>query len=239
LLGRAKLRLAKRLGSGATAGEGVQNMMCAVQGGAALIAVAGGGVGLGRDLRTPRSGAGQLARADTADLARADRWPALPRDAAITDVGGGTSSLALALLRAGYTDITVADISSSSIQRAKPRLGDGADRMTWVQADGRSHDFGRRYELWHDRAVFHFMVDPADRECYLNVLRRTLRAGGHAILPTFGPNGPTGCSGLPVDRYDASKLSQVLAPDFEAVSSRLYDHQTPPTGPPRTSRTRN
>jgi 2-polyprenyl-3-methyl-5-hydroxy-6-metoxy-1,4-benzoquinol methylase len=151
----------------------------------------------------------------------------LARDAAIIDVGGGTSSLAQALLQAGYTEITVADISSSSIQRATAQLGDDASRITWVQADVRSHDFGRRYELWHDRAVLHFMVDPADRDCYLSVLRRTLRADGHAILATFGPDGPTSCSGLPVDRYDASQLARVLAPDFEVVSSRLHDHQTP------------
>jgi len=152
---------------------------------------------------------------------------ALPRDAGIIDVGGGTSSLAQALLEAGYADITVADISSSSIQRAKAHVGDDAQRIGWVQADVRSHDFGRRYDLWHDRAVFHFMVDPADRDRYLNVLRCTLRVGGHAILATFGPDGPTRCSGLPVDRYDASKPSQILAPDFVAVSSRLYDHETP------------
>jgi hypothetical protein len=94
-------------------------------------------------------------------------------------------------------------------------------------ADIRTHGFDRRYDLWHDRAVFHFMVSPADREGYLEVLRRTLRPGGHLILATFGPQGPTQCSGLPVERYSADALQQVLGEDFELVSSSLATHHTP------------
>jgi SAM-dependent methyltransferase len=148
------------------------------------------------------------------------------RDAAILDVGGGASSLAGRLLDAGYTDVTVADISSAALDRARAALGPDADRVTWVEADVRDHDFGRRFDLWHDRAVLHFMVEPADRDGYLEVLRRTLRLGGHLILATFGPEGPTRCSGLPVSRYGAPALAEVL-PEFELLSSRIEVHHTP------------
>jgi ubiquinone/menaquinone biosynthesis C-methylase UbiE len=147
-------------------------------------------------------------------------------DAAILDVGGGTSSLAVRLLDAGYTDITVADISSAALDRARAALGTDADRVTWVQADVRDHDFGRPFDLWHDRAVLHFMVDDADRDGYLEVLRRTLRPDGHLIVATFGPEGPTRCSGLPVSRYGAPALAELL-PEFELLSSRLEVHHTP------------
>jgi ubiquinone/menaquinone biosynthesis C-methylase UbiE len=109
----------------------------------------------------------------------------LGRNVAIFDVGGGTSGLACALLRGGYSDITVADISAVSQQAAGATLGAGSERVRWVQADVRVHGFGRRYDLWHDRAVFHFMVSTADRDAYLEALRRALRPGGHAVLATF------------------------------------------------------
>ncbi len=149
------------------------------------------------------------------------------RNAAILDVGGGASGLAAALLRDGYSDITVADISATSIQRAKTQLGDDAERVQWIQADVRRHDFRRRYDLWHDRAVLHFMVNPADRDGYLEVLRRTLRPGGHAIFATFGPDGPTHCSGLPIHRYDAPELTRLLGDEFHTLACRLHEHHTP------------
>src|SRR5918995_5202074 len=109
------------------------------------------------------------------------------RDAAILDVGGGASRLAGRLLDAGYTDITVADISGRALDRARAALGEDADRVAWVEADIRDHDFGRGFDLWHERAVLHFMVADADRSGYLEVLRRTLRPAGHVIVATFGP----------------------------------------------------
>jgi SAM-dependent methyltransferase len=95
-------------------------------------------------------------------------------------------------------DLTVADISATALAHAKAELAGDAAKVCWVEADVRTHNFGRLYDLWHDRAVFHFMVSPADRTGYLNVLYRTLRPGGHLIIATFGPQGPTQCSGLPV-----------------------------------------
>jgi hypothetical protein len=94
------------------------------------------------------------------------------------------------------------------------------DAATWVVADARAHEFGRHFHLWHDRALFHFMFDRVDRDGCLGVLEQTLRPGGTVILATFGPEGPTQCSGLPVNRYDAESISQVLGADYELLSSR-------------------
>jgi ubiquinone/menaquinone biosynthesis C-methylase UbiE len=152
------------------------------------------------------------------------------RDAPIVDVGGGASGLAAALQAEGYTDITVADISAAPLQEAEAALGARAERVRWVRADVRSHDFGRRYALWHDRAVFHFMVTTADCDAYLDTLRRTLAPGGHAIFATFGPAGPTQCSGLPTRRYDTLELTRLLGADFHTVASRLHEHTTPRRG---------
>lgn len=150
----------------------------------------------------------------------------LPRDAAILDVGGGASSLADRLAANGYTDITVADISSTALDyaRAKASVTDG---ITWIQADIRTHEFARHYDLWHDRAVFHFMVAQHDRDAYLDVLCRTLSPAGHLMLATFGPEGPEQCSGLPVARYDASGLAAVLGGEFTQLWSVLDTHRTP------------
>jgi SAM-dependent methyltransferase len=148
-------------------------------------------------------------------------------DAGILDVGGGASSLAAHLLDMGYEDITVADISPTALAHAEAELGGSAERVAWVVADIRTHGFDRRYDLWHDRAVFHFMVSPADRASYLDVLRRTLRPGGDLILATFGLQGPTQCSGLPVERYSAEALQQVLGEDFQLLSSSLATHYIP------------
>lgn len=148
-------------------------------------------------------------------------------DAAIIDVGGGASRLAAELVQAGFSAVTVADISAEALERAKADLGESAGRVTWVEADVRSHDFGCTFDLWHDRAAFHFMVESSDRSDYLKSLRRALRPGGHLILATFGPDGPTTCSGLPVSRHSATSLSETLGSEFELLSSRLKDHRTP------------
>jgi SAM-dependent methyltransferase len=147
--------------------------------------------------------------------------------AAVLDVGGGTSKLAGMLLAAGYTDLTVADISPAALARTRADLGETAQQITWVKADVRSHDFARVFDLWHDRAVLHFMVKDADRDAYLSVLRRTLGPVGHLILATFGPDGPTRCSGLPVLRYAADDLGEILGTEFELISTLSHSHQTP------------
>ena len=112
---------------------------------------------------------------------------ALPMDAAIVDVGGGASRLAAELVGIGHSDVTVVDIAPEALERARADLGEGAANVTWVEADIRAHKVDRGFDLWHDRALFHFQVSPPDRDGYLDVLRRTLKPGGHLIVATFGP----------------------------------------------------
>jgi SAM-dependent methyltransferase len=152
---------------------------------------------------------------------------ALSKNAAIVDVGGGASALALELLRRGYDDVTVADISEAALEQARRGFANDSERVKWVITDVRSHSFGRRFALWHDRAVFHFLVDEDDRDRYREVLRRSLDPDGHAVIATFGPDGPTTCSGLPVARYDARGLAEALAPVAELASDHLEVHETP------------
>jgi 2-polyprenyl-3-methyl-5-hydroxy-6-metoxy-1,4-benzoquinol methylase len=156
-------------------------------------------------------------------IARAD----LPLDAAILDAGGGASTLAGELTARGYADVTVADISTAALERARAELGPDAEQIAWLAADLRTHTFDRSYDLWHDRAVFHFMVDDADRDAYLTTLRTAISPGGHLMLATFGPNGPTQCSNLPVRRYSATDLATLLDDAFELEDSQLVDHPTP------------
>lgn len=158
------------------------------------------------------------------DLVRAT---GLPPEAGIIDVGGGASALAEHLLKAGCTDLTVADISAVALEEARGRLGGPGEEIEWILADVRDHDFARQYDLWHDRALFHFMVEPEDREAYLRTLARTLRPGGHLVLATFGPQGPEQCSGLPVARYDDDGLAQTLGAELVLRSSSLVLHHTP------------
>jgi len=151
----------------------------------------------------------------------------LPRDAAVIDVGGGASRLAAELLDRGFSDVTVADISSTALAAARAELGERSEAIDWVLADVRSHDFGRDFDLWHDRATFHFMVAAADRSAYLTTLRASLRPGGFVALATFGPDGPTECSGLPVRRYGPAELTAALGAGFELLTSELFVHRTP------------
>ena len=148
-------------------------------------------------------------------------------EASILDVGGGASHLARELHGRGHRDITVADISSAALEAARGEIPANATGVSFVQADVRDHDFGRQFDLWHDRAVFHFMVEPADRDAYLATMVRTLRSDGYLILATFGPEGPKQCSGLPVSRYDAEGLARLLGEDFRPLASELHVHGTP------------
>jgi SAM-dependent methyltransferase len=151
----------------------------------------------------------------------------LDRAAPVLDVGGGASRLAGELLGRGFTDLTVADISAGALERARDELGPRADEVDWEVADVRDHDFGRQYELWHDRAVFHFMVDAADAGAYTDAARRAIASGGHAVVATFGPDGPTSCSGLSVSRYSAEEIAVAFGSGFELVASREVEHHTP------------
>ena len=154
-------------------------------------------------------------------------WAGLANDAAILDVGGGASRLASELAELGYEDITVADLSSHALSQSP----DKREAIRRVCADVRSHDFGRQFDLWHDRAVFHFMVSSEDQEAYLSTLMRTLRSPGHLVIATFGPDGPERCSGLPVKRYGTDELASRLGGAFSIASTKVVEHITPSGNP--------
>jgi trans-aconitate methyltransferase len=156
----------------------------------------------------------------------------LPANSSLIDVGGGASTLVDALL--GRYDMTVLDISSAALQQAQDRLGMNADRVTWLAADiTRAFVPTQRYDLWHDRAVFHFLINPDDRSSYLTALRGALKPGGFVLLATFAPDGPIKCSGLAVRRYDAKQMLEVLGEDFQLLEERLETHVTPSGGEQR------
>ncbi len=146
---------------------------------------------------------------------------------AILDVGGGASRLVDHLVAEGYADVTVLDLSAAALVAAQARLGAAAERVAWIAADVTTWTPPRAFDVWHDRAAFHFLVDPADQAAYRVRLRRALRRGGGAILATFAPDGPERCSGLPVKRWDAAGLAEFLGPDFVLIEARRHEHVTP------------
>lgn len=151
----------------------------------------------------------------------------LTGDPSLIDVGGGDARLVDALLDRGMDRVTVLDISAAAIARARARLGTRAGRVNWIVADVTTDWTSPPVDLWHDRAVFHFLVDAADRARYVANLRRTLKPGGHAVIATFAPDGPTKCSGLPVMRYSPESLKSEVGPGFELVQAFVQPHETP------------
>jgi SAM-dependent methyltransferase len=149
-------------------------------------------------------------------------------DAQIIDVGGGSSTLVDDLLDMGYRNLMVLDISSTAIERAKERLGDRADAVRWMVGDATSVDLPpSHFDFWHDRAVFHFLTDPAARRRYVRQVGRSLKPGGHVVVATFGEEGPERCSGLDVVRYSAEALHSQFGGGFRKVSSKVENHVTP------------
>lgn len=145
-----------------------------------------------------------------------------PGDSVI-DVGGGASPLTLELVRLGYQDLTVLDISERALGASRNALGEHAEVVSWIRADVTSYRPDRRWELWHDRAVFHFLVEPDDREAYRSVAASVVEPGGTLIVATFAPEGPEKCAGLAVRRYDVAALAREFAPDFDLVEGRRLD----------------
>ncbi len=151
----------------------------------------------------------------------------LGRGAALIDVGGGASTLVDNLLEAGYRNVAVLDIAGAALAHARARLGAAAEAVAWYEADITAFQPPRRFDIWHDRAVFHFLTDAAQRAAYLEALRAGLRPGGHLILATFALDGPEKCSGLPVQRYDAALLAATLGEGFELLAQEGEAHLTP------------
>jgi SAM-dependent methyltransferase len=145
----------------------------------------------------------------------------------VIDVGGGASPLVDCLVDAGFDPVAVLDISGAALKHARRRLGSRAAAVNWFEADVTDFVSPRRFGLWHDRAVFHFLTDAEDRRAYLETLRRALAPGGTVIIATFARHGPTRCSGLPVERYDASSMCAQLSPEFSLIEEASEVHRTP------------
>ena len=144
----------------------------------------------------------------------------------IIDIGGGASRLVDALVASGQAHVSVLDLSAAALETAKSRLAD-AGRVDWIVADVTTWTPDRRYDVWHDRAAFHFLTAKEDQEAYVGVLAQALKDGGKAVIGTFAPDGPEKCSGLPVVRYDAQSLQAVLGGGFKLAATRRHQHPTP------------
>jgi SAM-dependent methyltransferase len=153
---------------------------------------------------------------------------AIPRTAPVIDVGGGQSTLVDDLLARGYENITVLDISQNAIDLCRNRLGRTAERVQWLVADITKAGFEpHQFDVWQDRAVFHFLTLATDRGAYVRQLTRSVKPGGHVIVGTFGPEGPARCSGLDVVRYDAASLHGEFGHRFRLIESSMRLHRTP------------
>lgn len=147
---------------------------------------------------------------------------------AIIDIGGGESTLVDDLIRSGRSDVTVLDISQAALDATKARLGASADSVSWIAADITTVDLGfGRYDLWHDRAVFHFLTRPEDRDAYIQRVRQAVKPQGYIVVATFGPDGPLKCSGLDIVRYDSNSLVVAFGDGFDLLDTTTEIHKTP------------
>jgi len=149
------------------------------------------------------------------------------RDTCIIDIGGGDSRLVDHLVAQGASCVTVLDVSGAALERARTRLGPHAGSVSWIESDVTSEWAVPTVDIWHDRAVFHFLTEPSDRAAYRNRLEQGLRLGGSLIIATFGPDGPQKCSGLPTIRYSPESINQELGSRFRLEESTRELHQTP------------
>jgi trans-aconitate methyltransferase len=145
----------------------------------------------------------------------------------IIDVGGGASTLVDNHLGRGFTDITVLDVAAGALDQARARLGPEAAAVKWLIGDVTTFEPKRKYRVWHDRAVLHFLIDARDRQRYVDVLERALEPGGHVLLATFGPDGPLKCSGLEIRRYGIEMQAELFGPGFELQHHESEAHETP------------
>jgi len=148
-------------------------------------------------------------------------------DDPIIDVGGGASSLVDCLAAGGFTRIAVLDLSEAALAVSRKRLGARSVDIEWIESDITAFEPAHDFRLWHDRALFHFLTEPADRQRYVEVLKRALPPGGHLILASFAVGGPERCSGLPIVQYDGPKLLAELGGEFKIVEQRRENHVTP------------
>lgn len=150
------------------------------------------------------------------------------RTAGIIDVGGGASTLVDDLLDDGFSDVSVLDVSGTALAKARERLGDRAQAVRWIEADITAVRLPRaRFRVWHDRAVFHFLTEPRDRQSYVRAVLSAVKPGGSVIVATFAEDGPTKCSGLDVVRYGADALHSEFGPAFDLLRHKREEHRTP------------
>lgn len=145
--------------------------------------------------------------------------------ASIVDVGGGDSRLVDVLLERGFHDITVVDISQVALTAAHDRIGESP--VHWVATDIRDWQPARAFDVWHDRAAYHFLTDPGDQQDYWHVVRESVPVGGHVVIATFADDGPDSCSGLPVQRYDEAGIAAAMGSGFAILDQRREQHATP------------
>lgn len=156
------------------------------------------------------------------------RGTGAPKDASIIDVGGGASTLVDDLLESGYSAVTVLDISAAALAAAQQRLGTRSGEVRWINANILSAPLApQAYDVWHDRAVFHFLTSPQERQAYVEAVLKAVKPGGHVIVATFAEDGPTQCSGLPVRRYDPAGLHSEFGSPFTLLLHEKEDHLTP------------
>jgi ubiquinone/menaquinone biosynthesis C-methylase UbiE len=148
-------------------------------------------------------------------------------NASIIDVGGGASRLIDSLVERKMGQMTVLDLSSAALEAARERLGEAGAGVEWIVADVTTWEPAKTYDLWHDRAAFHFLTDQADQSAYVDRLKRAVKRGGYVIIGTFALDGPERCSGLPIMRHDAASLSAMLGTDFSRIDARRHRHATP------------
>lgn len=150
------------------------------------------------------------------------------KEAAIINVGGGSSTLADDLLEKGFADVSVLDISRAAMKKSRERLGSRAEQIKWIEADITEVSLPENhYDIWHDRAVFHFLTAPEDRKKYVELVMRSLQVGGHIIVASFGENGPQKCSGLDVMQYSPEAMRDEFGDEFKLVKSFHETHKTP------------
>lgn len=148
-------------------------------------------------------------------------------DDPILDAGGGASTLVDHLLDEGYTNISVLDISGNALERSRVRLGEAGQNVNWIESDVVDFSPLRRFALWHDRAVFHFLTESVDRDRYVQVVNEALLPKGHFVLATFGPQGPKRCSGLDIQRYGIEQLQEMFGSRFDLCDYEIDEHKTP------------
>jgi len=146
---------------------------------------------------------------------------------AIIDVGGGASRLVDVLVSRGFNNLDVLDLSEAALAKARARLGERAGKVRWIAADVTTWRADAAYDVWHDRAAFHFLTEPEAQRAYLERLKLALKAGGHAIIATFALDGPEKCSGLPVARHSAKTIGALLGAEFKLVDTLRHEHTTP------------